>query len=291
MARLCPSTSITPLPAGQDANATIKRQLQRLLNGVSIFLDVDDLKEIGDLELYIDQSLVINIFLSHWYFKSKNCLREVESTVDKAKPLMLTHEVEVPKGGGPLEAIMMELDDQRLKDVVFAEGRLMTIWYRIAAFQLISLKQLAKFTLLQTPAYRDRETLDIFVPGELLLEELVFEKPVMLYASPHNPGAQELAIELTEAYENLMVTSERPAVLAVDSDTEAGSTSGQGSSTATHFLLYLNFNTYLNDAGVSLAEELRRARATQLPIVMAHENDPELDGCDFFDFSRQLLRT
>ena len=32
---------------------------------------VDDLKEIGDLELYIDQTLVINIFLSQWYFKSK----------------------------------------------------------------------------------------------------------------------------------------------------------------------------------------------------------------------------
>ena len=73
---------------GQDANATIKRQLQRLLLGVSVFLDVDDLKEIGDLELYIDQTLVINIFLSHWYFKSKNCLREVQATVDKSKPVM-----------------------------------------------------------------------------------------------------------------------------------------------------------------------------------------------------------
>ena len=72
---------------------------------------VDDLKEIGDLELYINQTVAINIFLSHWYFKSKNCLREVQSTVDKAKPLMLTHEVEVPKGGGPLEEIKIELDD------------------------------------------------------------------------------------------------------------------------------------------------------------------------------------
>ena len=48
---------------------------------------MDDLKEIGDLELYIDQTLVINIFLSHWYFKSKNCLREVQATVDKSKPV------------------------------------------------------------------------------------------------------------------------------------------------------------------------------------------------------------
>ena len=30
------------------------------------------LKEIGDLELYVEQSTVINIFLSHWYFKSSD---------------------------------------------------------------------------------------------------------------------------------------------------------------------------------------------------------------------------
>ena len=33
-------------------------------------------------------------------------LREVQATVDKAKPLMLTHEVEKPKGGGPLEEVV-----------------------------------------------------------------------------------------------------------------------------------------------------------------------------------------
>ena len=30
-------------------------------------------------KLYIDQSAVIGIFLSKWYFKSRNCLREVIS--------------------------------------------------------------------------------------------------------------------------------------------------------------------------------------------------------------------
>ena len=35
---------------GQDQNATIKRQLCLLLPGVSVFLDVDDLKSIGELE-------------------------------------------------------------------------------------------------------------------------------------------------------------------------------------------------------------------------------------------------
>jgi hypothetical protein len=50
-----------------------------LLPGISVFLDVDDLKEIGDLEMYIDQSAAINIFLSHGYFKSKNWCGQLPS--------------------------------------------------------------------------------------------------------------------------------------------------------------------------------------------------------------------
>ena len=35
---------------GQDQCATIKRQLQAYVPGVSVFLDVDDLQDIGELE-------------------------------------------------------------------------------------------------------------------------------------------------------------------------------------------------------------------------------------------------
>lgn len=159
----------------QDTNATIKRQLQRLVPLISVFLDVDDLEDIGALETYIDQSAVINIFLSHGCgrlrfdsahapsdlrrdascacecltltlprllatlpmrvrptrqrrsfladFKSTNCLREVRSTIDKKKPLMLTHEPDAAKGGGPLDIIATELDEEALRTAVFSEGR------------------------------------------------------------------------------------------------------------------------------------------------------------------------
>ena len=44
--------------------------------GVSVFLDVDDLEDIGALEEYIEKSQSIMIFVSKGYFLSKNCLRE-----------------------------------------------------------------------------------------------------------------------------------------------------------------------------------------------------------------------
>ena len=70
---------------------------------------------------------------------------------------------------------------------------------------------------------------------------------------------------------------------------------------ATHFLLYLNDQTYLHDAGAALADELRAAMAmggdgdgggggggggsgsgaAALKILMAHENDAARGGCDF----------
>ena len=75
--------------------AHLRRLLQLCLPGVSVFLDVDDLKAscqmlpthflhseihrpkcvqvIGDLESYIEQSAAVLIFLSTGYFASRNC--------------------------------------------------------------------------------------------------------------------------------------------------------------------------------------------------------------------------
>ena len=68
------------------------------------------------------------------------------------------------------------------------------------------------------------------------------------------------------AAEHFVAASQRPAV--------------------THFLLYLNDQTYLHADGERLAEELRRATAagSTIKVVMAHENDQKHGGCDFSIF-------
>ena len=98
--------------------------------------DVDDLEEISDLQIYIKQSAAINMFLSHGYFKSRNCLREVQGTLDKKKKFMLTHEADTAKGGGPLDKIKAELDDEKLRDVIFSEGQRLTVLHAILHQQL-----------------------------------------------------------------------------------------------------------------------------------------------------------
>ena len=57
------------------------------------------------------------------------------------------------------------------------------------------------------------------------------------------------------------------------------SASTNAGSSPTHFLLYLNFDTFVGQDGARLADEVRAAMAAKLPFVMPHENDPTKGGC------------
>ncbi|KAL1511740.1 hypothetical protein AB1Y20_005028 [Prymnesium parvum] len=104
---------------GQDQVAVIKRRLQTLQPGIRIFLDVDDLEDIGALEMYVRQTAVVLIFLSRGYFFSKNCIREVTAAVDQSKRLILVHEQNAEKGGAPLDSLMAECPAEYLHAVFF----------------------------------------------------------------------------------------------------------------------------------------------------------------------------
>ena len=51
---------------------------------------------------------------------------------------------------------------------------------------------------------------------------------------------------------------------------------------ATHFLIYLNEETWTEEAGDKLANEVRLARASGMPILLVHEMD-EGSGAVAFD--------
>uniref|UniRef100_A0A7S3FG59 Uncharacterized protein n=1 Tax=Haptolina ericina TaxID=156174 RepID=A0A7S3FG59_9EUKA len=53
---------------------------------------------------------------------------------------------------------------------------------------------------------------------------------------------------------------------------------------ATHFLLYLNQQTYTGPEGEALAAQVRDARKAGMQIAMVHENDADRNGCDFATF-------
>ena len=65
----------------------VKQRLLEMIPGMRVFLDVDDLEDISDLEGYISRSLAVLVFCSAGYFESRNCIRELRSAMVHGKPL------------------------------------------------------------------------------------------------------------------------------------------------------------------------------------------------------------
>jgi len=280
-----------------------------MLPGVKIFLDIDDLRDVSELEYYVEKSASTQLFLSRGYLQSRNCLREVDATLKKAKPYQFVHEADPEKGGGPLEELKEELDDEEQRKSLFESGHPVTTWHRIAEFQVVSLKLIAEEML---SASQRGQAFSLLVPGSLLQLELDFKTPVVLYASPNNPGAKELAEELKACFSNIEVCqvrrqladvrqrslafampslrlrSCRASLVSLSSPTR--NESGEIGVEPTHFLLYLNQKTFVDKvAGKRLADEVQAARAEGMRIKLAHENDGEDEGragCAFSRFFR-----
>ena len=253
---------------GQDQCATIKRQLCLLLPGASIFLDVDDLKDIGALEEYVEQTQVIMIFVSKGYFKSGNCLREAKCSIEKRKPIALVHDP--VKGGAKLDFIPDEECPDEMRGAIFDERDVIE-WHRIKDFQLVSLKLLAEQLLLGCAApsvergsvgernsvagaQQPPQRIPLFIPGEISGQPLAFDRPVTLYASRHNKGAEAAAAALRSGMGGggfVSVTTDAAALLASISkgaQRHARNKGKGGGATVTHFLLYLNEDTFAERA-------------------------------------------
>ena len=85
------------LLSGQDQCGAIKRRLKSLLPECRAFLDVDDLQSIEGLEEHVAESASVLVFLSHCYFESHNCRREVLAALQHRSPIILVHEMQRDK--------------------------------------------------------------------------------------------------------------------------------------------------------------------------------------------------
>ena len=87
------------------------RQLQILIPTIKIWLDVDELDDVGRLEECVGASMCFAIFLSKNYFKSKSCRRELATALHSGKPMIVVHESDVAKGGATLEEMRLECEE------------------------------------------------------------------------------------------------------------------------------------------------------------------------------------
>lgn len=329
---------------GQDQCAVIKRQLQLLLPGVVIFLDVDDvldawgsnprraevapdlplthsgsasgqLEDIGDLESYVRATGVMLFFLSKHYFSSRNCIREIRASFDEKRPLVLVHEQQLGKGGGPLEMLKAECRDE-MRGKIF-DGRTPIVWHRVSHYQNLTLKLIATEMLRNGASAQQRHSsasdkppLNLVLPGEVCVSKLALPQPLVLWCSAANPGAAAVAQELVQSLApsggEIRVVDSKPDVTALEAD-------GQ----AVAMLLYLNENTWV-EQGPALERDVRATHSFShglvaslvrmgsnlthghrpqevvtgrahdgpkpIKIILVHENDAARGGCEFGQF-------
>ena len=185
--------------------------------------------------------------------------------------LVLVHEQQEDKGGGPLDAIKAECRDDEMRAKIF-DGRTTITWHRISHYQNLTLKLIANEMLSYGPEYGSgKEELTLILAGEVNVAELALDESLVLWCSAGNSGAAEAAQELVSS-----MASGGAALRVVDSQPV------QASGVSAFMLLYLNDKTWVEQGDV-LERDVRTAREGQsgLKIVMVHENDPKKGGCDF----------
>ena len=199
---------------GQDQMRIVKQRLLEMIPDLKVFLDVDDLEEIGDLETYVGHTDFILVYCSKGYFHSKNCVRELMAAAWQAKPIIALVEHGSEKGvglnnGEIISALMAAqtsytkwgfnneaLDAETLYSHLFQFPAIE--WNRIGHFQDVTMRLIAERFL--PDAISDN---DVFVDRELRQHNLSkLKKPRAKYHigySSHNPGALELLEELAKS--------------------------------------------------------------------------------------------
>ena len=82
--------------------------------------------DVGKLEACVKESATFMIFLSKWYFASKNCQRELDAALQDTKSVIPVWEADENKGGATLAALRQEAQDY-CKEIVDAEAVLAAV--------------------------------------------------------------------------------------------------------------------------------------------------------------------
>ena len=258
----------------------------------------------------------------------------------------------------PLKQIQDECPAE-LRAQIFSHQ--VTDWFRQGDFQLATLKKIASEML---APMRHGIAPDVYVAGEIELKQMNFRKRVLLYASVHNPGAEEVAREFAVPYKGIEIADKhsgnlgfgqgnksaqersgrrRMSIRKMRSTPTFGARLGESLANAheslanahakvhanlhadakpkrqhklaaeltpeeaaviiqriyknrrfqrltarmrqpTHFLLYLNNQTFVGEDGAALAAQVRQARSAGLTMIMFHEQQAEKGACSFDRF-------
>ena len=307
---------------GQDQMRVIKQRLLEIMPDLAVFLDVDDLKDISDLDGYIDRTQTMLILCTDGYFKSRNCMLEIRSSVMKNKPILALLDSDTSKGGLTQEQVRVQLceadasyakwgfdDDgprgEALFEALFAYAPVE--WNRVGVFQDITLRLIAEGVLQHAPVAPDatirrnrattrRKSAPVHAPirrnvvsfslGDTYVQGELSNKKLPPLRSPGQEKGYHVYCSPSNAGAELLIKE-----VADKMGIQIHSTrSIDDIELCDHMLVYLTAHTWTSGkASAAFAKEVELAMHAGVRILLAHEmtgfgGQAARHGCDFNHF-------
>ena len=218
---------------GDEVMRVVKQRLLEMMPDAKVFLDKDNLRTGAGAE-YVDVSSSVLVFCSEKYLSSRACARELFRAVLRGKPLIAVIEPDDWRGGLSPAAIKTRLatalypphnkadavadrswseqwglDGEvtswgytaaptggEISEALFAHDPIE--WNRFSAFQDVTMRLIAE-RLLSAQCRNATYVQDEIGSESLSTPRLSHGRAFHLYFSPHNAGADRLAVELGEA--------------------------------------------------------------------------------------------
>jgi len=263
---------------GQDKAHKIAKMIQILLPGLKIWLDVDELQFMAQLEKSVGDSAIFLLFYSEGYFRSLNCRREVYSAVCQNKPIIVVYEgnwVEVEKN--IIAECRSHCTTSPGVDVItshlFAEPPILWLGSSMYDFYMESVKLIVSKILCHFPYYKKYPNQLTSLKIGTELDPIGVTSPLLiLYCS--NQGARDIAEELAGECEGLVSTR------SAENELTNSSMSTRSPGIKLVLLVYLNQNTFAGQNG-GVSDMIKQAYDNNIQLVLIHEQDENRDGCPF----------
>merc|ERR1740124_1432558 len=273
---------------GKDKTHTIVRKIQLLLPGVRIWLDVDQLSKMDQLENSVKTSAVFLIFYSKGYFRSKNCRREVYAAVEFNKPIYTIYEGDE----FDLEEVKAECrrfctDGAIVADRVFATTPIQWLGGGGAHFAIEAVKLVSFSILTNLPFYMKlpgQLQPGLKVAGELGPVEL--SVPVDIFVCASNVGARRV---IEEAKTTLSTQGDLINILdsaILHNTTSFLETDDISVDNKKFLVLYLDEDIFLDEDDEVYAT-VRAALKMNIEVINVHELDSAMGACSFETFFTQ----
>eukprot|EP00551_Chaetoceros_affinis_P005001 CAMPEP_0203672110 /NCGR_PEP_ID=MMETSP0090-20130426/7720_1 /ASSEMBLY_ACC=CAM_ASM_001088 /TAXON_ID=426623 /ORGANISM="Chaetoceros affinis, Strain CCMP159" /LENGTH=439 /DNA_ID=CAMNT_0050537363 /DNA_START=1 /DNA_END=1320 /DNA_ORIENTATION=- len=202
---------------GQAQTHAIVHKMQLFMPGLKVWLDVDELTDVSNLEDSVSDAAVFVIYYSSGYFRSKNCRRELYAAIKLEKPIIVIYKGDSKSTmeemieecinycndhNSPGSAFILEriFGDRQFEFVtsILEQGPIQ--WLNGFGFSAMSLVIIYYRILRNLPYYRSNPdeltNKGIMVPGELKI--VLLQTPINVLVCDTNYGCLDMVEELRD---------------------------------------------------------------------------------------------